>query len=188
MIRYQDKCVEDILREGEIDRSSLPPSLSPPNIQVLMKKLLALEKKRSTCRAFSLVEVTLALGLVGFGMVSMMGLLPSGLTTFREAMDRTLSAQIVQAVLNEYQLTDYSSLPTGPVTSYYDADGQTVDANGNPVTAKTGKYRVEVGFEVAELPGGARNPDMQRIQIIIFDQASGRILRGFSSMLAKRTR
>lgn len=153
-----------------------------------MNKPSMFPKQKSATRAFSLVEVTLALGIVGFGMVSVMGLLPVGLTTFRDAMDRSVSAQIVQAVLNEYQLVDFTNLPTAPVTTYYSEEGRTSDEGGVSVTESTAKYRVEVSFEAAELPGGVTNPDMRRARVSIMDQPSGRELKKYSSMMVKRTK
>lgn len=60
--------------------------------------------------AFSLVEVVLAIGVVAFAFVAIFGLLPVGLTTFREAMGTTVGGQIAQRVLNEAQQTDFDVL------------------------------------------------------------------------------
>ena len=48
--------------------------------------------------AFSLVEVVLALGVVGFAIVAILGVLPAGLQTSRGAQDETRAAQIAQSV------------------------------------------------------------------------------------------
>lgn len=50
-------------------------------------------KRRS---AFTLIETALALGIVAFALVPVMGLLPIGLQTSRNASDLTISAQIAQ--------------------------------------------------------------------------------------------
>jgi uncharacterized protein (TIGR02598 family) len=61
-------------------------------------------------RAFTLVEVVLALGVVAFALLPVFALLPAGLSTFREAMDISISAQIVQRVVSDAEETDFDAL------------------------------------------------------------------------------
>ncbi len=61
-------------------------------------------------QGFSLVEVTLSIGVIAFAFVALMGLLPTGLSVFREAMDTTVTAQIAQRITSELQETDYYAL------------------------------------------------------------------------------
>lgn len=49
--------------------------------------------------AFSLVEVVLALGVVSFAIVAILGILPAGLQTGHSAQDETRAAQIAQAII-----------------------------------------------------------------------------------------
>ena len=66
-----------------------------------------------SCRArlgFSLVEVTLALGIVSFSMVAIFGLLPVGLDVSRQAIDTTVCSQITQQMVHAAQQTDFSRL------------------------------------------------------------------------------
>ena len=72
---------------------------------------------------FSLVEVTIALGLVSFGVLSVIGLLPSGLSTLRQAMDQTVEAQIVQGIASRSVVANFTNL-TG--VSYFNEEGQSV--------------------------------------------------------------
>jgi uncharacterized protein (TIGR02598 family) len=79
---------------------------------------------------FSLVEVVLAIGVVAFAFVALFGLLPAGLSTFRQALDNSLGSQIVQRLVNEAQQTDFPTLiatPTGPLR-YFDDQGNEVGA------------------------------------------------------------
>lgn len=59
---------------------------------------------------FSLVEITLALGIMAFAFVSIFGLLPIGMKTFRRAMDSSVGAQIAQRVIGDLQQTDFTEL------------------------------------------------------------------------------
>lgn len=74
-------------------------------------------RKRSF--GFSLVEVVTALGIVSFGLVSMMGLLVAGISTFREAVNATTEAQIAQQLANKMALADYSAIATNSGKVYY---------------------------------------------------------------------
>jgi uncharacterized protein (TIGR02598 family) len=65
-------------------------------------------------RGFSLVEVTLAIGIVSFAFLAILGLIPIGLQTFRSAIDTSVSAQIFQRVINEAQQTDFDTLVDRP--------------------------------------------------------------------------
>lgn len=60
--------------------------------------------------AFSLVEVVLAVGVISFAFVAILGLLPAGLHQFRQAMDTSVGAQIAQRVIQDCQLTDFDTL------------------------------------------------------------------------------
>lgn len=81
--------------------------------------LLLQNPARSGVAAFSLVEVVLALGVVSFGMISIVGLLGMGLKNFHDAIDTTTEAQITQRLANELQLGSYANLTNAASTNYY---------------------------------------------------------------------
>ena len=66
--------------------------------------------RRPCRRGFSLVEVALAIGIVAFALVPMLGLMAGGSTTFRAALNEMESAQITQRVSNDLQQTDFATL------------------------------------------------------------------------------
>ncbi|MEI6492320.1 MAG: Verru_Chthon cassette protein B [Verrucomicrobiota bacterium] len=78
--------------------------------------------------AFTLIEVTLAIGVVAFAILTMVGLNSVGLTTLRSARDSAMEAQVVQAVGSEARLSDFSQLSTLAGTRYYDQEGRQVVA------------------------------------------------------------
>jgi type II secretory pathway pseudopilin PulG len=67
-------------------------------------------RQSRSCKGFSLIESTLAIGVVAFSFVAILGLLPAGLTTFRKAMDASVGAEIGQRVLNDLQQSDFNTL------------------------------------------------------------------------------
>jgi len=81
----------------------------------------------ATPRGFSLVEVVLALAVLSFAMLPMMGLIGTSLQSYREAINDTVSRQIMtQLAVNAQQarLSDLQSQPS--VTYYYDFEGNPV--------------------------------------------------------------
>lgn len=134
--------------------------------------------------AFSLVEVVLALGIMAFGLVPLMALLPIGLKVHRQAIDATVSSQIVARVAQEAQQMDYSNLPDGasqPLTYCFDDQGNLL-ATGNSLglftSCKDPKriYDVKATVnKIADLPGdhpATRSPSLARIQIDIAANAA----------------
>ena len=63
--------------------------------------------------AFSLVEVTLSLGIIAFCLVTLVGLLPVGLNSNQAALQQTAAAAIAQAVVADLR----SAPPTSPTSS-----------------------------------------------------------------------
>lgn len=59
---------------------------------------------------FSLVEVVLAVGVISFAFVAILGLLPAGLHQFRQAMDTSVASQISQRIIQDAQQTDFDIL------------------------------------------------------------------------------
>jgi len=77
---------------------------------------------------FSLVEVLMAIGIVAFAYIAMIGLLPAGMTSFNKAIDNSLGSQIMQRIATEAQQTDFDTLTgssggTTVTLRYFDAQG-----------------------------------------------------------------
>lgn len=60
-------------------------------------------RKLSAKAGFSLVEVTMALGLMSFCLVAMLGMLPVGLKQARLSTDQVGAMQVLAAVQNDFQ-------------------------------------------------------------------------------------
>ncbi len=91
---------------------------------------------RSTA-AFSLVEVTLAIGIIAFAFVALFGLLPTGLTTFRSAIDTANETWITQSFNSMVQTTDFKhirdlSFEESREIYYFDEQGKLTDTKQHP--------------------------------------------------------
>ena len=60
--------------------------------------------------SFSLVEVVLALGIVAFAVVAILGLIPTALQTSHSSQDDTRAAQIAQSILAVFSEQQFSAV------------------------------------------------------------------------------
>ncbi len=95
-------------------------------------------------KGFTLVEVMLALAIVSIGLIAILGLLPTGLRSARDAADNTISATVIQDIFNtirtnqfiQVDLSGFGLPLTGqpappynlqnnyaPITFYFDQEG-----------------------------------------------------------------
>lgn len=63
-------------------------------------------------RGFSLVEVTLALGIIAFALVSLMALLPLGMKTNLDSLEESQAINLVRAVIADRRLTPAKEIST----------------------------------------------------------------------------
>src|SRR5438876_1341934 len=99
--------------------------------------------------AFSLVEVTLALGVAGFCFIAILGLLPVGVQTNQRAISQTAATGILSSVVADLRATP-SAAPSSTqygialsasstTTLYFDSQGQFATAPG-----ANSRYRLTV--------------------------------------------
>ena len=93
-VHHQNSAVENA-GPAQKDRPGSEPGLRPRC------------KSRS---AFSIIEICIALGIVAFAFVALIGLLPVGLGNFGVAMNTQTCAQIYQKIAGELQESDFDTL------------------------------------------------------------------------------
>ena len=71
---------------------------------------------------FSLIEVVLAIGIFGFCLISLMGLIPVALRTSRDSINKSTEVRMLQAVRANLINTPYSTLPTSGLF-LFDSEG-----------------------------------------------------------------
>jgi uncharacterized protein (TIGR02598 family) len=112
-------------------------------------------KHQKTAHAFSLVEVTLALGIVSVSLLSLLGLLPAGLGVLRESMDQTVHAQIVQRIAAGVASSDFDAIENE--TLAFDQEGQLLANTKDSATL----YSVTIQESAPSLPGLSDVEQMQ---------------------------
>lgn len=77
---------------------------------------------RTNKAAFSLIEVTIAMGVAVFAIVGVIGLIPSGLTTLRASVDASAMSRIMRTLASDVrQGTNFSGNVSA--TNYFDDSG-----------------------------------------------------------------
>jgi uncharacterized protein (TIGR02598 family) len=94
-------------------------------------KISHLPKPRGHEGGFSLIEVTIALGITAIALVSLMGMLPKGMETLRRAADKAIEGRIHQQILGELQLTPWEDASGGdPLVKTFDKQVRFYDDQG----------------------------------------------------------
>ena len=121
-----------------------------------------MKKLGSTVAAFSLVEVTLALGVAAFCLIAVFGLMPVGVQTNRNATSQTAATNIIAAVVADLRATPKTtntstqfSITFGTNrTLYFDGAGQFSTTSG-----PNSRYQLNVTWNSA--PSGLRYADFK---------------------------
>ena len=71
---------------------------------------------RGKAAGFTLVEVSIAVGILAVALVALLGLMPAGMTNFRKAMDISTTAQIAQRILLDMQQADFDRIVDTPAS------------------------------------------------------------------------
>lgn len=117
---------------------------------------------------FSLVEVTLALGVTAFCLLALFGLLPLGLQANQNSISQTAAASVLSSVIADLRATSKTSLTSSQyditfgVTKslYFDGEGRVVtptDPNATP------RYRVMISFPAS--PSGSFAPTFVSLKL-----------------------
>jgi uncharacterized protein (TIGR02598 family) len=98
-------------------------------------------------KGFSLIELTLALGIVAFALFAILGLVPVGLKSAGQSMDATrasmISADAESRVRASVSAADFTSATARTVASYYSKDG--IWVSSSPIA--TAFYRVDATIQ-----------------------------------------
>ena len=71
-----------------------------------------MRRRNFTPGAFSLVELTLALGIAAFCLIAIVGLMPVGVQTVRNAASQTAATNILSSVVSDIRASPKGSDPT----------------------------------------------------------------------------
>ena len=104
-------------------------------------------KFKTAEHGMTLTEVAICLGLISFAMVSMMGLLSTGLFTLRDARDTTAEGNSLRSLNAAYLSLGFTNMPASN-TYYFDQDGQASES-----LSPSKRYQVTVEVQPPKYPG-----------------------------------
>lgn len=132
-------------------------NLSPPDVSIEPGKPTRISNRRILRRegAFSLVEISLAIAIVAFAFVALLGLLPPGMHNFRVAMDVQTSTEIYQRVIADAQETDFDTLVSQKNSPDFNGIAVEIGGNADQFYRLPWRYFDEQGQELK-----VQNPDL----------------------------
>jgi len=88
--------------------------------------------KKQFTSAFSLIELTVTIGIAAFCLIAVLGLMPVGMRTNRNATSQTAATNIMAAVISDLRATPKANNNSSqfaitfgtPATLYFDGSGQ----------------------------------------------------------------
>jgi len=117
-------------------------------------------------RAFSLVEVTIAMGVVAISVLTLFALIPIGLKSNQNSISQTAAVDILTAVLADMRATPRASATStqfgvtfgAPIILYFDSEGA---PSASPTA--TSRYRVSITFPPRA--AGSRSATLSHIRV-----------------------
>ncbi|MFZ4778840.1 MAG: Verru_Chthon cassette protein B [Terrimicrobiaceae bacterium] len=127
-------------------------------------------------RGFSLVEVTLAMGIASFAVIGVLSLVPGGLATLRSSVDASAVSRIMRTVAADArQSTNFTGIVS--TTNYFDDNGLKLD----PANKAKSIYSAQLAvLSSTVVPGaGATNTNLKAISVRVA-RAPGAATNAFS--------
>lgn len=124
--------------------------LSSPSLKErrLVRRLFPRLAGRKACSAFSLIEVTISIGIVAFALIAVVGLLPVGLSSQKQANEQATGVQALARISEALQgvhLKDGSNMFLPPVSDLGTASGPSTNylqGNGTLTPSSDGARQV----------------------------------------------
>lgn len=130
--------------------------------------MMSAEPHRRSAHGFSLAESLIAIAIVSFSLLTIIGMMPPGLDHLKNSEDRAARARIISTLAAEYEAMNWAELQRvagkkrGPI--YYDRQGletnkQVEQIYGAEVLVSKGNTSLEA------LPGTNPSPFLTRVEI-----------------------
>jgi uncharacterized protein (TIGR02598 family) len=127
-----------------------------------------MSRRRYRAVGFSLVEVTLALGIAAFCLIALFGLLPLGIQTNQSSISQTAAASVLSSVVADLRATPKTGLTSQQFEItfgtakilYFDGEGRAVAATD---VSATPRYRVTIAFPPS--PAGSFAPTFVSLKV-----------------------
>jgi uncharacterized protein (TIGR02598 family) len=150
-------------------------------------------RRPSRFSAFSLIEVTLALGVAAVSLLVIFSLLPIGLQTNQRSIEQTASANILSAVLADLRATPRTvatssqfgiSIPPNPATSSTSAPPLFFNSAGQSATSRQPDSRYRMTITFPSNGGGAKTATFVDLKVTWPASAAVANAQGSAEMFA----
>jgi len=113
---------------------------------------------------FSLVEVTIAMGVMAFAAIAILGIIPNGLAAATRSSQTTIAARLASEVQSEIQQVGLAAFPTNE--TYFDGDGKILANTSGAV------YYVYRSVQDCPLPGASAG-SFKRVVVQVVKNPAG---------------
>lgn len=126
---------------------------------------------------FSLIEVTLALGIVAFAMVPLLALIPAGLNASHASMENTAFTQLVAQISSDLQKLSFSEVDSyAGKTKVFDYNGVALKSvNDDAAIYKVTMKSLAPSYPGAERLSNIRN-QFKQVEITVKPAMADRVL------------
>lgn len=132
-------------------------------------------KRTLKAAGFTLVEVTLAVGITGFGLIALLGLMPQGLNMARDSGNIMAELRIVQQLTGEIRSEEWVNIMPSAVAAsasvnrcYDDQAIEVQKENENAAANISYVARVDFSVEAPRVPGAVNSDEsLRRVNILI---------------------
>lgn len=120
--------------------------------------------KRDKKKAFSLTEVVIALGIISFAFVGVLGLFSTSFHTSRQSIEKTQLAFMASDIIESLRNEPFDDVASGAGTNifYFDSDGERLPGSTNAVYL----CRVNVSSDPETESNGI--PNLLRVRLDFF--------------------
>jgi uncharacterized protein (TIGR02598 family) len=112
--------------------------------------------KSASQNGFSLVELTLAIGVAAFCLIAVFGLIPVGVQTSRNATSQTAATNIMAAVVADLRATPTTNISPQFAITFGTNKTLFFDSTGNFTTLLNANSRYQVNITWNSAPSGLR--------------------------------
>ncbi len=133
-------------------------------------------ESRPAVAGFSLIEVTISIAITAVALVALMGMLPAGMKTMREATDRAVETRIHQQILGEVMLADWDDQTRlqnlfHDKIRYYDDQGIELEAGMDDFDfSHVYTARIQIPNQALVMPGA--DASKANLQLVIVEITS----------------
>ena len=130
---------------------------------------LAKPNKKEISAGFSLIEVVIAIGIIAFAFIAIIGLIPTGLSSIKGSMQTSVMSRIAQKVISDAEQSDFTTLAgLMSSTNYFDVEGNPLPSSSNSLY-----WANLTTLSNAVLPGSPTNSNLYQITISVAYNPSG---------------